>query len=276
MNPLQNLDKKIEEHVSQLAQETDDLKKSVFFREYLDTMAKFWRYSYHNQLLIHVQFRNASRVAGFRKWNELGRKVLKGSKAIKILAPFAKKVKEKDFTTGEEKEVSRTYFWPVNVFDVSQTEGRELPKLDLDVNGDDEQGLLDRLLKSCETQDIEVEFKELGVNGLYGYSRGGKIVIGSSQSANTKVNTLIHEIAHELTHYSAEGKKFSKTEKEIQAEATVYVISKILGFESKSPNYLAFYASDKNRILESLETISNTVKKILDFETKKEMGVVSE
>lgn len=263
MNRLSNLDKKIEEYVSQLADETDEFKKSAFFKEYLDTMAKFWRYSYRNQLLIHIQNNNASHVAGFRKWNELGRKVLKGSKAIKILAPFTKKITEKDTFTGEEKEVSRTYFWPVNVFDVSQTDGKELPKLGLEVNGDSHKETMNKLLDFCKTKSIEVEFKELGINGLYGYSKGGKIVVGTNQNTNTKVTTLIHEIAHELTHYSDEGKKYSKQEKELQAESTVYVISKILDFESKSPNYLALYANDKKKILENLETISNTVKTIL-------------
>jgi len=273
MNHLKDLDKKIEEHVSMLANETDAFKKSGFFKGYLDAMAKFWRYSYRNQLLIHIQNGSASRVAGFRKWNEFGRKVLKGSKAIKILAPFTKKVTEKNIANGTEQEVTKTYFCPVNVFDVSQTKGKELPKIDVEIKGNDSKPLLNKLLAYCKEQKISVEFKELGINGLYGYSQGGKIVIDSNQSDNTKVNTLIHEIAHELTHYSNEGKKFSKTEKEIQAEATVYVISKILGFESKSQNYLALYTNDTKKILENLETISNTVKKILEFQTKKEMVV---
>jgi len=151
------------------------------------------------------------------------------------------------------------------VFDVSQTKGKELPKIDVEIKGNDSKPLLNKLLAYCKEQKISVEFKELGINGLYGYSQGGKIVIDSNQSDNTKVNTLIHEIAHELTHYSVEGKKFSKTEKEIQAEATVYVVSKILGFENKSPNYLALYTSDKEKILENFEIISTNTKQILRF-----------
>ena len=263
MNHLSDFDKIVEESVSRLADETDEVRKSGFFREYLDAMAKFWRYSYHNQLLIHVQKKDASRVAGFRKWNELGRKVKAGSKAIKILAPTTKKVKEKDSVTGEEKEVFRTYFFPVNVFDVSQTHGKELPEISMEIEGDNQKQLLARLLEYCSSQDIKTEFKELGVNGLYGYSSGGKIAVDSKQSANTQVNTLIHEIAHELTHYSEEGKKFSKEEKEIQAEATNYVITKALGLENKSSVYLALYTKDKNKILENLEVISKTSKQIL-------------
>ena len=109
---------------------------------------------------------------------------------------------------------------------------------------------------------------------MYGYSTGGKIVVDSTQNTNTRINTLIHEIAHELTHYSTEGKKFSKQEKEIQAEATNYVITKALGIENKSSVYLALYAQDKNKILENLEIISKTSKKILVHlnETVKEVA----
>ena len=273
MNPLSNLDKLIEESVSRLADETTTVRKSSFFCEYLDSMAKFWRYSYRNQLLIHVQNSNASRVAGFRKWNELERHVNAGSKAIKILAPSTKKFIEKD-SNGKEKEVSITHFFPVNVFDVSQTSGKELPEIDLGVSGNDSKELLNNLLNYCKLQNIKVEFKKLGVNGLYGYSSGGKIAVDSTQNTNTQVNTLIHEIAHELTHYSTEGKKFSKQEKEIQAEATNYVVTKALGLENKSSVYLALYTKDKNKILENLETISTTSKKILEHlnETIKEVA----
>jgi hypothetical protein len=252
----------IQGYVSQLADETDAFRKSASFKEYLDTMAKFWHYSYRNQLLIHVQKKDASRVAGFRAWNELGRKIKAGSKAIKILAPCTKKVVKKDLK-GEEKETAFTYFFPVNVFDVSQTDGKELPKINIEVSGNDLHGLLDKLLGLCKSRNIKVEFKEFGVNGLYGYSRGGKIAVDSRQSVNSQVNTLIHEIAHELTHYSEEGKKFSKEEKEIQAEATAYVISKALGFESKAQNYLAIYTADKNKILGNFEVISDTSREIL-------------
>ncbi len=265
MATFPNLDKMVETYVSQLAEETDAVRKSTFFREYLDTMAKFWHYSYHNQILIHVQKKDASRVAGFRKWNDLGRFVKAGSKAIKILAPSTKKIKEKDTLTGEEKEVSRTYFFPVNVFDVAQTEGKDLPEINIEIDGDDHKELLDKLLAFCASRNIKVEFKELGINGLYGYSQGGKIAIDSKQAVNMQVNTLVHEIAHELTHYSGEGKKFSKEEKEIQAEATTYVVTKALGLENKSSNYLSIYTGDKNKILASLETISENAKQLLHF-----------
>ncbi len=265
MNPLQNLEKMVEDYVRQLAEETDEFRKSAAFKEYLDTMSRFWQYSYNNQLLIHVQKPNASRVAGFRKWNDFGRHIKAGSKAIKILAPYAKKTKEKDTLTGEEKEVVRTYFWPVNVFDISQTDGKELPKIDIEVTGDSHKNVLDKLLAYCATRNITVEFKDLGINGLYGYSQGGKIAIDSKQAVNMQVSTLVHEIAHELLHQSPEGKKFSKNEKELQAESTAYVVCKSLGLNPKSPNYLVLYKADKDKIMANMEIISGMAKGILEY-----------
>lgn len=67
------------QHLRDLAKETDEVRRSEFFRQYLEVMSKFWKYSYHNQLLISCQMPDASRVAGFRKWKKLGRHVKKGS-----------------------------------------------------------------------------------------------------------------------------------------------------------------------------------------------------
>ncbi|MBU0635885.1 ImmA/IrrE family metallo-endopeptidase, partial [Candidatus Micrarchaeota archaeon] len=89
-----------------------------------------------------------------------------------------------------------------------------VPKLDIDIEGNSHETLLNRLLEFCQSKGIQVEFKELGINGLYGYSQGGKIVIGTNQSVNMQVNTLVHEIAHELLHYSPEGRQFSKKERD--------------------------------------------------------------
>lgn len=256
------LEKQVASFLEDLAKETDTVRQSDMFKGYLDTMACFWRYSYHNQILIYLQNKGSSRVAGFATWNKLGRYIKKGSKAIKILAPFTKKIIKKE--DNQEKLCSFTYFVPVSVFDVSQTTGKDLPKLDIEVQGDNQKWLLDRLLAFCQSKNILVEFKELGVNGLYGYSQGGKIAIGSNQSINMQANTLIHEIAHELTHYSEEGHKFTKQEKEIQAEATTYAVTKALGLENKSSTYLALYTNDKEKIIESIEIILNATKQILE------------
>lgn len=262
MNHSQQLIKEIEANLKSLAEETDEVRKSDFFRQYLETMSKFWKYSYHNQLSIHFSMPEATRVAGFRKWQELGRIVLKGSKAIKILAPFKRKVTETDPETCEETEKETTMFFPVSVFDISQTEGKPLPKIDITIGGDDYMGFMEKLVLFCQEKQIKLEFRNLGINGLYGYSKGGKVIVDNKESTNTQVNTLIHEIAHEILHKESE---LSKQQQEIQAEATAYVVMKHFNMKAKSFNYLALYDVDYRKIMENLYAIAEASKEVIEF-----------
>jgi len=250
-------------YLKELAEETDKVKQSEFFKHYLDTMSRFWKYSYHNQLLIFRQMPKATKVAGFRKWQEMNRRVKKGSKAIKILAPYIKRIVETDSKTGEKKEKKITYFYPVSVFDQSQTEGQPLPEIDICIEGDSCMDFLKRLLDFCDSRNIKVDFKNLGINDLYCYSLGGQIAIADTKSVNTQVNTLIHEIAHEVLLHK--DQKLNKQQKEIQAEGVAYVVTKHFGIENKSVNYLAFYDADYKKIMENLKAISEASREIIEF-----------
>ena len=250
-------------YLKELASETDKVKQSEFFRHYLDTMSRFWKYSYHNQLLIFRQMPKATRVAGFRKWQELKRRVKKGSKSIRILAPYIKRIIEADPKTGEEKERKITYFCPVSVFDQSQTEGQPLPEIDICIDGDNYAEFLRHLLDFCGSRNIKVDFRNLGINDLYGYSLGGQIAIADTKSINTQVNTLIHEVAHEIL--SHKDQQIGRQEKEIQAEGVAYVVTKHFGMENKSFNYLALYDADYRRIMENLKAISEASRDIIEF-----------
>jgi antirestriction protein ArdC len=260
MHEKNKLMKEIEANLKDLASETDNVRKSDFFRQYLDTMSKFWQYSCHNQLLIYFQMPEATRVAGFVRWNQLGRHVKKGCKSIKILAPFVKKVTEIDEKTQLESEKQITGFFPVSVFDISQTQGRELPDIEISVSGDNHKDLLDKLVAFCQKKGIKVGFKKL-FNGLYGYSRGGEIAVSSTESVNSQVNIMIHEIAHELLHQNSE---LSKQQKEIQAEATAYVVTRHFGIENRSFNYLALYDADYRKIMDNLKAVAEVSKQIIE------------
>ena len=253
--------KEVEDSLKALAEETDNVKKSDFFKQYLETMSRFWKYSYHNQLLIHFAMPKATKVAGFRKWQELKRYVTKGSKAIKILAPCFKTVKVTD-ANNEEKEEQITFFFPVNVFDISQTEGQQLPEIEITVTGDNYKDFLESLSIFCNERSIKLNFKNLGVNGLYGYSTGGMIAISSTESINTQVNTMIHEIAHELLHKES---KLDKQQMEIQAEGTAYVVTKHFGLENKSFNYLAMYDADYTKIIDNIRAVAEASREIMRY-----------
>ena len=262
MNRANDIIKEIESHLRDLASETDSVKMSRFFKRYLEIMSRFWEYSYHNQLLIYFAMPNATRVAGFKTWQTLGRKIKKGSKAIRILAPVVKKSNSEHEKSLEDCEKEVAGFFPVCVFDVSQTSGAPLPEIDMDVTGDSFRHLLEILVEFCGEHSIKVNFRNLGINGLYGYSSGGLVAVSTAQSTNAQVATLIHEIAHELLHNAS---SLSKQQKEIQAEGTAWVVARHFGLETKSFNYLALYDADYRKIMDNLQAVSETSKTIIGF-----------
>jgi hypothetical protein len=167
---------------------------------YLGAMAKFHTYSFGNIMLIARQKPDATNVAGLRTWNSLGRFVKRGEKGIFILAPMVGRRSTKDTATDEPTEDATTEgqrtlygFRAVYVFDVSQTEGKELPTL-TEVNGD-VSGYRERLFKFVEAQSVELSFSER-IAPAKGLSHGGKITLLAGMHPAEEFSTLVHEIAH--------------------------------------------------------------------------------
>jgi antirestriction protein ArdC len=210
---------------------------------YLNAMSRFHNYSFGNILEIARQRPDATRVAGLWSWNQLGRKVKKGEKGIRILAPIIG-VRRK---TEEEAEKDPVYqnksalvgFRNAYVFDVSQTEGAELPAM-REVTGDVGENR-DRLLTFIERQGIELVFTE-NIAPALGVSYGGRIAILPGQSKAEEFATLVHEVAHELLHKAERRTTTTKTVKETEAEAIAFVVGKTLGLEngSASADYVVF------------------------------------
>ena len=158
---------KLKEITDRLEQGITELFESERYKEYLRVMSKFHNYSFNNTLLIAMQKPDASLVAGFSSWkNNFGRNVMKGEKGIKIIAPSPFTVKQEvektDPQTGkpvigkdgkpvtEEKEIKVPAYKVVSVFDVSQTEGRELP----DIAVDELTGDVDRRTREVEAESV--------------------------------------------------------------------------------------------------------------------------
>jgi antirestriction protein ArdC len=258
--------------IEQLANETDAARQSQLFRDYLRTSAAFWEYSWHNQFLIWRQKPDASFVGGFNTWLKCGRYVRKGQKGIAILAPMFFKDK-RQATDSAESEVQRIWFKVVYVFDISQTDGTPLPELPTKSVGDRGQDMLNRLLRFAESRGITVGFVEkCSLNGAAGTSRGKEIEIRTSDAdIATQAATLAHEVAHSLLHWTADwkrittrdGKPIDIRQRELEAEATAYVVGSYFGIQSPSDFYLASYKITPAMLLEAVETIAATVKTIL-------------
>jgi hypothetical protein len=167
---------------------------------YLSAMGRFHNYSFGNILEIARQKPEATRVAGLYAWNQLGRKVTKGQKGIRILAPMIGTRKKKDNETSRSSDpavVNKPMlvgFRAVYVFDVSQTEGAELPAFNERVKGEVGE-YRERLFDFIAAQGIGLEFKE-SIAPALGMSYGGKIAILPGQEPAEEFSTLVHELAH--------------------------------------------------------------------------------
>ena len=234
---------------------------------YLTAMGRFHRYSLSNCLEIARQMPSASRVAGLYAWNQLGRKVKKGSKGIRILAPVVgirrKKESEAEKDITKQNEPVLVGFRAAYVFDVSMTEGKPLPELEDRVTGD--VGVYrERLIDFILDQGIELEFKDT-IAPAMGMSYGGKIVILPGQSAAEEFSTLVHEAAHELIHKSTRRTAATKTVRETEAEAIAFVIGTTIGLDNgrSSASYIQLYHGNAALLTESLEVVKQTSALIL-------------
>jgi hypothetical protein len=211
---------------------------------YLTAMGRFHNYSFGNILEIARQKPDATRVAGLYAWNQLGRKVSKGERGIRILAPvigFRRKkdeAAEKDITKQNERAL--VGFRNAYVFDVSQTDGAPLPEFMERVSG--EVGAYrERLIDFTIAQGIQLEFKE-SIAPALGMSYGGKIALLPGQSAAEEFSTLVHELAHEMLHKAERRTATTKTVRETEAEAIAFVVGKAIGLETgrASADYVVF------------------------------------
>jgi len=263
--------KKTKELLEKLEKGIEQVRSSEEFREMLEFFSKFYNYSLNNQILIQQQRPGATHVAGYKKWQKLGRQVQKGEKGIKILAPMTfKKTVEEESENGEivEKEKKITYFRPVTVFDISQTEGDPIPSIDLSLKNNFGE-ILNPLLKFADKKNIKVDFKTaeedpILTDGCHGYSSGGYIAIKTTdQNETEQASCLVHELAHELLHKdNTEG--VTKEIKELEAEAVAFIVMDHYNVELKSSKYLALYKKTYD-LKESLGRISKVSKQIIDF-----------
>jgi len=261
-NPTQQL---IKQAVDYLIQQLE-AGKSETLTAYLGAMARFHSYSFGNILQIARQRPTATRVAGIRAWNELGRFVKKGEKGIQILAPIVGHRRKRDNTEQDQDAKPAPMligFRAVYVFDLSQTEGAELPEFEHNITGE-VGGHRDRMIAFLAQQNIKLEFNEKIAPAL-GVSYGGKIALLPGQSKAEEFTTLVHETAHELLHKAERRTMTTPTVRETEAEAVAFIVGQSVGLEmgTASSDYIQMYAGNAALLAESLEVIQRTSAVIL-------------
>jgi len=263
----------VTEIMDQLEKGVSELFESDKYKDYLTCMSKFHNYSFNNTLLIAMQRPDATLVAGFNAWKEKhGRMVKKGEKGIRILAPYKYAVEAEPENEGEEPQIiERTGFKPAYVFDVSQTEGKELPSIAVnELSGDvNEYNKLFRALRIICPVPVDFEDIEGGSKGYFSDSEN-RIAIKKGMSQVQTIKTLVHETAHAMLHSSAAEDKDNPVDrrtKEVEAESIAFTVCKRYGLDTDdySFGYIAGWSSGKDtkELKASLERIKDTADKMI-------------
>lgn len=276
----------IKEITEKLEQGISNLFNSETYKKYLQTMSKFTSYSLNNTLLIAMQKPDATTVAGFTTWQKMNRHIIKGSKAIKIIAPCPYRKKTETEVTDDDgkiilgrdgkpiKEKTEKVlmgFKIVNVFDYSQTEGEPLPEIAHKLDGTVD-GYVDFFNALKQFSPVPIKFEEIegSANGYY-HLADKNIVIDEGMSQTMNCKTAIHEITHALLHDRNNGLEKNnipdRETKEVQAESVAYTVCQYYGIDSSeySFGYISGWSSgrDLKELKSSMETIRQTAQTII-------------
>lgn len=248
------------ELIERIAQGIEAARSSEGFKAYLQTAARFHRYSVGNQLLITCQRPSATHVAGFHTWLNLKRAVRKGEHGIRILVPMVRKVDADD----DDEASARIYFKVVSVFDVAQTDGEPLPSPVTLLDGDDA-GLYDRLLGVAQSEGLSVDRTpgESHANGFYEPDAKRIWISPELPSRLMEAKTLAHELSHHFAEHSTNG--HCRGEAETIAEASAFIVLSHFGFDSGDYTfgYIATWA-DAATFKAKLTEIQRTAARIID------------
>ena len=278
----------IEDVVDDLIAATEDARESEVFREFLDAQSRFHSYSFRNTLLIKMQRPDATRVAGYRTWqDEFDRQVQKGETGIRILRPiittrcpvcenapsYHDKIGcEYDDTAPDEWDSGLVGFTTATVFDIGQTEGEPVPMLPTDAEADDTEAPLDAFLDAAASLGVTAEvvapdeWNRRG-SGSCDLTDGSVEALGGRSDAAV-VGTLAHEYGHAELH--AEGgeaeNEADREAREVETEAVAYVVGRYFGLDmSGSAFYLAAWSDDDGeKIRKRLDRIAAVSGRIID------------
>ena len=251
---------KTSDHVDLLNKLTDgiaNLASSSAWQDYLRTQSRFCDYSFNNTILIAQQCPTATKVAGFRTWLRLGRHVTRGEKAIWIVAP----VIYRDATEDNDPESRSLHgFRYVPVFDISQTEGDDLPEVCAKLSGQEPAGCYQALANVAGSHGFSVQDSSLpaGINGLCRH-KDRSIQIEATNSGAQRVKTLAHELTHALLHENESDRQLA----ELEAESCAYVICQALGIDSGdySFGYATLWAGGSSEAIAKIRTSAERIQK---------------
>ena len=282
---------KVQEITEKLEQGIKELFESEKYKTYLNTMSKFHNYSFNNTMLIAMQKPDATLVAGFKAWQKnFDRHVKKGEKGIRILAPAPYKIKEEqeklDPVTGEimldkngipiteEVEIKIPAFRVVPVFDVSQTDGKEMPDIGVNELSGSVEDYEDFMQALTEVSPVPITYEDIDGDAKgYFHTTDHRIAIQEGMSQSQTVKTAIHEVAHAKLHDRERNQDIvavldkDRNTKEVEAESVAYTVCQHFGIDTSdySFGYIAGWSSDRDmkELKSSLDTIRKTASELI-------------
>ena len=282
---------KVQEITQNLEQGIRNLFESQKYKMYLRTMSKFHSYSINNTILIAMQKPDATLVAGYKTWqNNFERHVKKGEKGIRILAPTSYKVKKTqekvDPKTGEimldkngtpiteEMEMKIPSFRVVSVFDVSQTDGKDLPSIGVNELAGNVEKYEDIMQILTQISPVPISYEQIpGPQKGFFDAMNERIVIRNEMSQIQTIKTAIHEIAHAKLHSKEQNLDKNRNTKEVEAESVAYTVCQHFDIDTSdySFGYIATWSTeqDMKELKSSLDTIRKAASElIVDIEDK--------
>ena len=261
-------DSRKDEIIAELTAGIAQLTSSAEWTAWLDVQSRFHRYSFQNTLLIHLQRPDATNVAGFNTWRRMGRMVRKGEKGIAILAPVVRRTRVED-EDGEQRVIvgSPSAFKIAHVFDLAQTDGRELPASPVHrLEGDDTDRAFLQLMKVAAGIGFSVEFAE------FSDDRNGdctpdekRIRVRQGLAPAQCVKTLAHELAHAILHSESDCNT-ERSLKELEAESTAYVVCAAIGLDTGSYTfgYVAVWAGGGDQAIAGIKAAGANIHRAAD------------
>ena len=282
---------KVKEITDRLEEGLKELFESEKYKSYLSTMSKFHNYSANNIQLIAMQRPDATFVAGYKAWqNNFERHVNKGEKGIRILAPAPYKIKEEQekidpvtkepmldedgMPVVEEVEIKIPAFRVVTVFDYAQTDGKELPGLDVNELHGNVENYQDFMEALKRVSPVPISYEEMeGDRKGYFLDLNHPIGIKEGMSEAQTAKTGVHEVAHAKLHAKETGQDAERAAykdretMEVEAESVAYTVCQHFGIDTSdySFGYIAGWSSGKEmpELKSSLDTIRKTSSELI-------------
>src|SRR4051812_18302610 len=247
---------------ARLAAGVAELVEGDEWRRMLEAVARFHQYSWRNVMLILAQFPKATRVAGYKAWQDMGRQVRKGEHGFDILGGRDVYAEVEDPETGE-KERGKLYtrYFPCRVFDISQTDGDDIPEVrPIHLEGDAPEGLWDALAAQVAAAGFSLTRRRPTSPGANGETNAGtrSVVVGDHLGEAQAARTLIHELAHVLLEHGSESCQNPRSQKEVEAESVAFVVATAVGMDPASYS-LPYVAGWANGDLDLVEKTADLV-----------------